>query len=110
MRGLIRRAVVVTSAVVIVSGAAAGVAAASAGPPVLAFIPSPFDFGQVSVGLPASQTFTLANTGGRASRGLTVTVSGSAAFTISADTCPATRLGPGASCTVTVQFAPASTG
>jgi len=89
--------------------AAAGPAAAGAGPPVLAFTPSPFDYGQVTMGNPASQTFTLANIGGRASRGLTVAVSGSAAFTITASTCT-TRLGPGTSCTVTVQFAPASTG
>jgi hypothetical protein len=89
---------------------AAGPAAASAGPAVLAFTPSPVDYGQVAVGNPASQMFTLANTGGRAVRGLTVTVSGSAAFTITASTCTAPRLGPGTSCTVTVQFAPAGTG
>jgi len=71
------------------------VAAASAGPPVLAFSPPPFDFGQVTAGQAASQTVTLANTGGRASRALMVTLSGSAAFTITVGTCAATGLGPG---------------
>jgi Abnormal spindle-like microcephaly-assoc'd, ASPM-SPD-2-Hydin len=95
---------------VIVSGSAAGVAAASAGPPVLAFSPAPFDYGQVTVGQTPSQVFTLANTGGWASSALTVTVPGSAAFTVTADTCSGTSLGPGKSCTVTVRFAPTAAG
>src|SRR6516164_5688852 len=87
--------------------AAAGPAAAG-GPPVLAFSPSPHDYGQVTLGQTASQTFTLANSGGSASAVLTVALSGSAAFTITADSCTATSLGPEKSCTVTVQFAPAT--
>ena len=110
MRSLIRRAAVAAGAAVAVLGVAVGVAAASAAPPVLAFSPSRFDFGQVTVGQAAAQTFTLANTGGRASRAVTVTLSGPAAFTITADACTATSLGPGTSCTVTVRFAPARTG
>ena len=80
MRSLIRRAAVAAGAAVAVLGVAVGVAAASAGPPVLAFSPSPFDFGQVTVGQAAARTVTLANTGGRASRVLTVKLSESAAF------------------------------
>ena len=88
--------------------AAAGPAAAAAGP-ALTFTPSPHDYGTVTPGQTASQTFTLANTGGTASRALTITLTGPA-FTITADTCTATSLGPGKSCTVTVQFAPAAAG
>ena len=110
MRNLIRPAAVAAGTTVMMLGLAAGVAAASAGPPVLAFTPSPDDYGQVTVGQAAAQTVTLANTGGRASRAVTVTLSGSAAFTITADACTATSLGPGKSCTVTVRFAPAGAG
>ena len=77
---------------------------------MLAFTPSRHDYGQVTAGQTAAQTFTLASTGGKASRALTVTLSESAAFTITADTCSGTSLGPGKSCTVTVRFAPAGTG
>jgi hypothetical protein len=62
------------------------------------------------VGQTGSQTFTLTNSGGSASGAVTVTLPGSAEFTITADTCTATSLGGGKSCTVTVQFAPSSPG
>jgi hypothetical protein len=89
--------------------AGAATAAAKTGP-MLAFTPSPYDYGQVAVGHTASQTFTLANSGGKGSGKLSVTLSGSAAFTITGKTCTGKSLGPGKSCTVTVQFAPASNG
>ena len=73
---------------------------------MLAFTPSRHYYGQVPAGQTAAQTFTLASTGGKASRALTVTLSESAAFTITADTCTATSLGPSTSCTVTVRLAP----
>jgi len=73
--------------------AAASGPAAAGGPPVLAFTPSRHDYGQVTAGQTAAQTFTLASTGGKASRALTVTLSESAAFTITADTCTATSMG-----------------
>ncbi len=84
--------------------------AASIPAPKLAFSPPTGDYGQVIVGQTASQDFTLANQGGSASGALTVTLSGSAAFTILADTCSAISLGPGKSCTISVQFAPAGPG
>src|SRR5690349_18995035 len=95
---------------------AAGLVVAAAGPaaagkvPALAFSPAPYGFGQVTDGQTASQTFTLANSGKSASGALRVTLPGSAAFTITADTCTGTSLGPATSCTVTVQFAPSSAG
>ncbi len=91
--------------------APAGVASAATAkprPPVLAFSPAPFDYGQVAAGQAVSQTFTLANTGGRATGKLAVTLAGPAAFTITGGTCHS--LAPGKTCTVTVRFAPAHTG
>jgi len=78
-------------------------------PPLLEFTPSPYDYGQVTIGQGATQTFTLANSGGQATGALTVTLAGPAAFTASADTCTGASLAPGGSCTVTVRLAPAST-
>ncbi len=106
--GRVAGAGVVLAAAAVVSGA--GVAAAKPGPPVLAFTPSPYDYGQVQVGQTVSQTFTLANSGGSATSALTVTLPGSAAFTITADACTAVSLGPGKSCTVVVRFAPTGAG
>jgi hypothetical protein len=109
MRGVFCRAVMAAgAAAVVVLGAATG-AAARTSPAVLAFHPAPYDYGQVRVGQRAAETFTLVNTGGRASGALTVTVSGSAAFTITAGTCRSS-LGPGKKCTVRVRFAPARAG
>jgi hypothetical protein len=108
MGNVFGRAMVVAGAVVVVLGSAAGVAAATARPPVLAFTPSPFDYGQVAAGQAASRTFTLANTGGQGTGRLRVTLTGSAAFTVTGDTCHS--LAPGKTCSVTVRFTPASSG
>ena len=110
MGGFVRRAAVAAGAAVVLLGPAMGVASATQNPPSLAFTPSPYDYGRVAPGGAVAQTFTLTNTGDQASRALTITVPGSTAFTITADTCTGTSLGPGKSCTVTVQFAPASAG
>ena len=90
--------------------AAAAGPAAAAGSPVLAFTPSPFGYGQVTVGQTASQKFTLANSGGKASRALSVRLAGSREFTITADRCTGISLGPRTRCTVTVKFTPARAG
>jgi hypothetical protein len=108
MRGLVR--IMVAAAAVAVTLLAPG-AGQAGGPPSLAWSPSTsgsFDYGTVGVGHNASQTFTLTNSGGSSTARLTVTLSGSAAFTKTADTCKA--LGPGKSCTVTVQYAPTASG
>ena len=57
-----------------------------------------------------TKTFTLANTGGRASSALTVAVSGSATFAVTSDTCSGRTLGPRKACTVIVRFAPTAHG
>jgi hypothetical protein len=93
--------------------AAAGGEAAPPPPPALAFAPSTygaFDYGTVQPGESVSQEFTLSNSGGTASGALTIALSGSAAFTTTQDACSATSLGPGKSCTVTVEYAPTSAG
>ena len=97
------------SLVVVVGGQAGG----SPRTPSIDWSPSTsggFDFGLVAVRKTASQTFTLTNSGGSASAALTVTLSGPPTVTITDDTCTATSLGPGKSCTVTVQYAPTSSG
>src|SRR5215831_18464012 len=102
-------AVALATGAVAVEVAAAGPAAAKTGP-VLAFAPSPDDFGLVTTGQAASQTVTLANTGASAVPALKVMLSDPAAFAVTTDTCTGISLGPGTSCTVTVQFAPTSSG
>ena len=108
MRGMIR--IIVTAAAV---GAALLVPTAgqAGGAPSLAWSPSTngsYDYGTLDAAASQtkSQTFTLTNSGGAATGMLTVTLSGSAAFTKTADGCSATSLGPKKSCSVTVQYAP----
>ena len=108
MLSVFGRAVVVAGAVVMALGSATGAAAAKPRPPVLAFSPAPYNYGQVAAGGTASQTFTLANTGGQATGRLAVTLTGAAAFTITGDTCRS--LAPGKRCTVTVRFTPVKSG
>ncbi len=81
--------------------------------PILALTPSTngaFDYGTVVACQTVSQTFTLTNSGGSASAALTVSLTGPAAFTKTADGCTATSLGPGKSCSVTVAYSPTAAG
>src|SRR6266542_2964477 len=110
MRGLIRSIVAAGAAAAALLVPAAG---QGAGPPALAWSPATndaYDYGTVTVGQTASQTFTLTNSGGSATGILTVALSGSSAFTKTADGCTATSLGPRKSCTVTVQYSPSADG
>src|SRR5438034_5490063 len=110
MRRLIGLFFVLVAAAALLLVPAAGQAA---GAPALAWSPSTnggFDYGAVTVGQTASQTLTLTNSGGRATGTLAVALSGSSAFTITADGCSATSLGPTKSCSVTVQYAPTAGG
>jgi hypothetical protein len=108
MRGRGLLAVVAAGAVVVLLGP--GVLAAAKPRAVLTFTPARYDYGRVGDEQAALQTFRLANSGGKASGKLRVTVAGSAEFSVTADTCTGTRLGPGESCTVTVRFAPTRAG
>jgi len=90
-------------------------AAFGGGSPAIAFAPastvaSPFAFAKIANGATERQTFTLKNTGGVATAVLTVSLTGSAAFTRTADTCSAVSLGPRKSCSITVQYAPTTDG
>jgi hypothetical protein len=88
-------------------GSAAGIASASGG---LSWSPktSPgrYNYGLVSLGQKVSQAFTLTNSGSAATSSLTVTLTKSAAFTITMDGCTGTTLALNQSCSVTVTFAP----
>lgn len=110
MRGVIGRAALAAATALVLVGLPASVASAGAAPAVLAFRPAPYDYGHVTVGQKPERVFTLANAGGRASSSMTVQVSGSTAFSVTADTCSGTSLGPGKSCTVTVRFTPTGVG
>jgi hypothetical protein len=90
-------------------------AALAGGSPAIAFAPastaaSPFAFAKIAKGATETQTFTLKNTGGVATAALTVSLTGSAAFTRTADSCSAVSLGPKKSCSITVQYAPTTDG
>ena len=110
MRGVVGRAVASAVAVVGLLGAPVGVASAGAGPAVLAFERYQYAYGLVSIGAKPERAFILVNSGDRASGALTVSLSASSAFTVAADTCTGTSLGPRKSCTVTVRFAPRAVG
>lgn len=83
-------------------------AAVAGGAASLSFAPSSWTAGPTQAGTSVSQTFNLTNTGSKSSGAISVTITGSAAFTATADTCTAVALGPNKSCTVTVQYTPAS--
>jgi hypothetical protein len=74
---------------------------------------SAYGFGNKVIGATAStKVFTVSNTGGFTASSVNATVSGHADFTITANTCGtgAGTIAGGATCSVTVQFAPAATG
>lgn len=84
--------------------------AGKSGIPSLAFSPASYDFGAVSVGGSATQSFTLTNSGSGTSAPLTMSLSGSSAMSLSSDGCNGAELAPGGTCTVTVAYAPAQSG
>ena len=110
MRGVVGRAVVAAGTAAAVLGASAGSGGGQdrKALPVLAYPPGPVaTTRQNLVGQRAARTFTLVNTGGRASSALTVRLSGAAAFRITADTCRASLACRGKKCTVRVRPGPA---
>jgi CARDB len=83
--------------------------------PSLAWSPATnggYDFGLLDAGAgqTKSVTFTVTNSGSAASGALAVPLSGSSAFTKTADTCIGRSLDPKASCSVTVRYAPTTAG
>jgi hypothetical protein len=71
-----------------------------------------FDYGTLDAadGGNAFQTFTLKNTGGRPTGALSISLTGSSAFTKTADTCTGTKLTAKRVCSVTVKYAPTANG
>jgi hypothetical protein len=77
--------------------------------------PTSWAFPTTATGSTATEAFQITNTGGVTSTALTTALTlsngtASGEFAISSDTCNATTLAAGATCTVTVQFAPATRG
>ena len=101
-------------AVIVVLGlAGVGVLASTsqaAGSPFISFSPLLAGFGQTPAGATASKTFTLKNSGKAATGALSIALTGTSAFSISADPCAGTSLAAGGSCTVTVAYSPLTSG
>lgn len=74
--------------------------------------PGAFDYGVVDGvgGKTKTQVFTLTNSSRRATSALTITLTGSAAFTKTADSCAKHSLRPKKRCKVTVVYAPTTSG
>ena len=103
-----RRLILLVVAALALLAPAVGQAAAG---PSIAFIPSSHDYGTIDASTTASKTFVLRNSGGKATGALKVTLAPSpSAFSMAADTCTGTSLGPKKSCSVTVQYAPTAAG
>src|SRR3954466_1170223 len=80
----------------------------------LAVLPTDHDFGLIFAGgAPSSAVpFVVTNGGGAASGALTVALAGrdAADFVVTSDTCTGSPLAPQATCTVSIRFAPATSG
>jgi hypothetical protein len=91
----------------------AGITPEAAGPgePIVAANPDEWDFGSLEVETTASRSFTVRNTGGSTLEGLSLTVSGAFSIAAGSSTCDdTTTLASDDSCSVTVEFGPATVG
>jgi len=75
-------------------------------PAAFTVTPSPYSFGSVEVGTPATKNFTVTNTGGVPTGPMGYHLTGSSWFSGSGTTCPSGGLAASASCTITIQFLP----
>jgi VCBS repeat-containing protein len=86
---------------------------AASGIPTLSWSPTTsagtFTYGSPN-GETSSQAFSLRNSGGNASAALAISLTGSSAFSMTADTCTTVALGPGKTCAVVVRYAPTASG
>jgi hypothetical protein len=82
----------------------------AAGPPSLVVTPSSKDFGTIDANTTAAQRFQVRNNGGSSTSELAVSITGSSAFTVTANSCTGKALGKNKTCSVTVQYAPTSAG
>ena len=109
MQGKRRRRLLLTGVLGVVALAISATTAFGVNEPSMAFNPSSWDYGVVAPNTTASQTFLLTNRKG-ATGALTVGLSGSSTFSITADSCSGTKLAANKSCSVTVRFAPTAAG
>jgi HYDIN/CFA65/VesB family protein/List-Bact-rpt repeat protein len=93
-------------------GASSALSGTGIPPAALAFDPPSNNFGTVDVGAMTTATFKLTNTGGQPTSTITTSLLGSNAseLALASDGCTNQTLAAGASCNVTVSFAPASYG
>lgn len=110
-RSLLSAFVLVAAGIVLLAPAAVG---AKSSAPSLAWSPTTstgtFDYGTVTAGGTPSQAFALKNSGGVASSALAVSLTGSSAFTVTANACTAVSLGPNKTCGLTVRYSPSAAG
>ncbi|MFN8537727.1 MAG: choice-of-anchor D domain-containing protein [Thermomicrobiales bacterium] len=80
--------------------------------PAISFNPSSLDFGSIPVNTSATRTITVTNSGTAPLifNASAVTLTGSAAYSLTGNTCNGVTLLPGESCTVGVTFAPTTQG
>lgn len=80
--------------------------------PRVTLSPSPFGFGQVTIGAPQTRTLTLTNSGNLPVGYFIAIVSGGdvSSFAISSENCTGHIIDPGQSCTAEIRFAPTTTG
>jgi hypothetical protein len=81
-----------------------------AGGASLAFTPSAHDYGTIDKNTTGSQTFTLKNSSGSTGVLKAALTNSSSVFSITADSCTGTTLGPKKQCSVTVKYAPTTDG
>ena len=103
---LTRRAAWAAGAVLALMGVSAASASAVAAPAELSLLPGSHQFGSVPLREHRDLSLTVSNIGGRASSGVTVTLTGSSEYAVTSDTCSGHTLGPGKTCVVDVRFAP----
>jgi Bacterial Ig domain len=79
--------------------------------PEVSFSPASFDYGATAVGRTRSMDFKLSVVTGQGSLGpFTTSLSGSSAFSITADKCNGKRISTNKSCTITVSYTPTAVG
>jgi hypothetical protein len=112
--GRLARAALAAAGLALAAATVAPAAASAAPAPVLSWSTggppiTSFDFGTFVGAAGAVEHFVLTNTSRSASSALTITVTGSAAFSKADDSCTGTSLKPGAFCVVGIGFFPTTT-
>ena len=114
IRRRIVSALVVSSAAVATMALGTATADAVTVAPTLSWSPTTssntFDFGTVRVDAASTQAFTLRNSGLLPTGRLSVSLTGSSAFAVTADSCTGKNLAYNKTCSVTLRYAPGTVG